>query len=61
MKKEMKRTVSLILSVVMLCSMFLTGCGGGSSTSKRKDIDITFPLEEELTITFMIRFSYFKW
>ena len=35
--------------------MFLTGCGGGSSTSKRKDIDITFPLEEELTITFMIR------
>ena len=53
---KMKRIVSLVLCVIMLCSLAgnLTGCGK-SQTAKRKDIDITFPLEEELTITFMIR------
>ena len=49
----MKRLISLLLCFVMVCSM--VGCGGSKSSGKRKDIDITFPLEEELTITFMVR------
>ena len=49
----MKKLISLLLCFVMVCS--LAGCGGSSTSGKREDIDITFPLEEELTITFMVR------
>ena len=49
----MKRLISLLLCFVMVCS--LAACGGSNSTAKRKDIDITLPLKEEITITFMVR------
>lgn len=57
MKKNVKRIISLFLSIIMLCSLAvgLTGCGGKDSKKERADIDITFPLEEEITITFMVR------
>ena len=52
MKKKMKQIVSMFLAVVMLLS--LTGCGGSGSKTSQSDIDATFPLEEEVTLTFMV-------
>lgn len=54
----MKKMISLVLVFVLLFSMVLslTGCGGDSgSSSQTVEGDITFPLEEEVTITFMVR------
>lgn len=54
----MKKIISLILLVTTLFSTIscLTGCGNNSGAgSKVIEGDIVFPLEEEVTITFMVR------
>lgn len=56
MRKNVKKLVSLLLTVVMLLGVAssLTGCGGDGGGSAKSDIDATFPLEEEITLTFMV-------
>lgn len=52
MKKSVKRVVSMMLALGMLLG--LTGCGGGGNSTSQSDIDATFPLKEEVTLTFMV-------
>lgn len=53
----MKRAVSLFLCLVMLICVAgcAAGCGGGNAGVGEADIDTTFPLKEEVTLTFMVQ------
>lgn len=55
MRKSLKRLISLLLTVVMLFGLAasFTGCGKDDG-GKKKDVEAKFPLEEEVTFTFMV-------
>ena len=55
MKKSVKRVISLLLTVVMLLGVVsaLTACGDDEG-NKKVDVEAVFPLEKEVTFTFMV-------
>ena len=56
MTRKVKRIICLLMTMIMIVGMATgsTGCGGGKEKTPQSDIDATFPLKEEVTITFMV-------